>query len=96
MRELYDPDDLSVGLDNLDFGGTIVGLGDVDGDGFDDIAISAFDEGSVTADRHVAPTVRVYAGSPVGASIDPTWTFPSSLNVHLSDAFGVVVSGIDR
>jgi len=62
---------VGVGFPGL-FGISLAGLGDVNGDGFDDIGISepGFDGSFMDEGR-----VVVYLGSPTGPSLSPDWTF---------------------
>ena len=53
------------------FGHTVAGVGDVDGDGFDDILIGAFNAGTNSTGE-----VQLYRGSPSGIIPKPWWTFP--------------------
>jgi len=56
------------GETNAHFGHSVAGVGDLNGDGFDDVAVGAPDE------RHLG-TVTVFYGSPAGLNSKTTWRY---------------------
>jgi hypothetical protein len=69
------------------FGGSVAGAGDVDGDGYGDVIVGSFlfDQGELDEGR-----VFVYRGSSQGLAITPTWTLESN---HAGAGFGAAVAG---
>jgi len=68
------------------FGYDVASAGDVNGDGFDDVLISAFYPTGLGGQG----TAHLFLGSPSGLSADPSWTFGP---VQSYDEFGDAVSG---
>jgi hypothetical protein len=70
-----------------EFGVSVSGAGDVNGDGFDDVVVGAmlFDNGEIDEGRSF-----LYLGSPGGLSLAPDWTAESN---QASALFGASVSG---
>jgi hypothetical protein len=68
------------------FGGSVAGAGDVDGDGYGDVIVGSFlfDQGELDEGR-----VFVYRGSSLGLASTPTWTLESD---HAGAGFGFAVA----
>jgi hypothetical protein len=72
------------------FGSDVTFLGDISGDGYDDVAVGApADDGVVAVN---AGAVRVFCGHAVGLSMTPCWV---GLGNQLGGSFGFTVEGGD-
>jgi hypothetical protein len=80
------PDWIAVGAENnAHFGEQVASSGDLDGDGYGDIAI-----GSATpafAVPHVAPRAAVFFGTPTGPEAAPAWDFAGAFDTEFGSAF---------
>jgi hypothetical protein len=72
---------------DVGFGAVVVGLGDVNGDGYADLAIA--ERGRGVAMTEGVGRVRVFAGSAVGPAASPTWVLEG---VARNDYFGTSVA----
>lgn len=68
------------------FGHSVSGAGDVDGDGFDDLLVGAFNGGT-----NGSGEVHLYRGSAQGVIPTPWWSFPCT---HAGAEFGHQVEGV--
>ncbi|MFO0559749.1 MAG: integrin alpha [Polyangiales bacterium] len=75
--------------DNAQFGQSVTGIGDVNGDGFGDIAVAAPAVNAGGAMRSGA--VLVYRGSAMGLEVSPAQVLSGS---SADDAFGTAIAGI--
>src|SRR5690606_22180780 len=92
--EITNPDD-EVQAASTGFGYDFAGLGDLDGDQVDDLAISA-EDGGAPGNGNFAPRVRVYSGVSGGLpSTTPSATLSSGQNQNYNDFFGLPLGGID-
>jgi hypothetical protein len=77
-----------------DYATSVAGVGDVDGDGRDDVVVGAY---SFTGEAESEGRAYLYRGTPTGLTTDPTWT-ADPLNT-VEARFGAVVAGagdVDR
>jgi hypothetical protein len=86
------PDDTQP-LSDYNFGWSVAGLGDISGDGFDDVAVGAYQGGSPLFPNRIPPKIRIYGGSSTGLSAGVTWMITSTLSTNLNDSFGVGICG---
>ena len=71
-------------------GGDVTFLGDMDGDGYDDVAVGAWQDDGAVVDNSGA--VRVFCGSEVGLSLTPCWI---GLGGQEGGSFGFSLDGGD-
>ena len=98
VREFINPEEPLI-LYDTDYGVTITGFGDINGDGFEDIGIvSGFirkDPAITGTFPGLTPKVRIHTGTGVGPTLDPFYVLSSNQNLSYNDAFGMYVCGIN-
>jgi len=98
VREFINPETPFIIYDTY-YGETITGLGDINGDTFDDLGIVS---GFIRKDSALSgtfpgltPRLRIHTGSSAGPTLDPYYTISSNQNLNYNDDFGTNVCGID-
>jgi hypothetical protein len=92
VQEIANPDDANNLYDSY-FAIHVAGPGDVNGDGLDDVAITAAGWHSPSRSlSDLPPKVRLYVGSSSGLATTPAWTLGSGQSPVYNDGFGSLLS----